>query len=228
MMEPGPCSVAEIYAGSDGAATIGLYARLEAIGPMGVIAVNLFRACKASERAKVYRGGNAHGRFKAQAYEKKEWSLELLVEGLTRYCSFQSNCSTPGCGYPDGKPCIGCGFIPDNRIVGWGWKEDPGQEFHKWVLYIDLPTGQVSFHAAKALTCGLYHGEWDGQHLSAQRIIAFADGVLNGGTDFEKIGKRKSEIGNDSEARQSLAPPPQTGNLFRDQMFNNRGITTNS
>lgn len=161
MRIPSAPSVAEIYAGSDGLATKDLYAKLEALGPMGVIAVNIFRACKASERAKRYRGGNSHGRFKAQAYEKKNWSLRQLCDALAK-----------------------------SDLI-WGWKEDPTQEFHKWMLYINLPTGQVSFHAASQLTPERYYGEWDGAHASAKRIIAFADGVLNGGT-FERIGPAES------------------------------------
>jgi hypothetical protein len=43
-----------IYHGSNGALTVDLYARLEALGPAGIVAMNLFRAAKASERAKVY------------------------------------------------------------------------------------------------------------------------------------------------------------------------------
>lgn len=28
----------------------------------------------------------------------------------------------------------------------WGWQNDAQQERHKWVIYVLLPTGQVSFH----------------------------------------------------------------------------------
>jgi hypothetical protein len=49
--------VALVYEGSNGDATRVLYARLEALGPIGAIAVNVFRAHKSSARAKVYRGG---------------------------------------------------------------------------------------------------------------------------------------------------------------------------
>jgi hypothetical protein len=70
----------EIYAGSDGEATKRLYAELEALGLVGVIAMNLFRACKASARAKVYRGGG----YRGMAYDKKQWSIGQLVEALIR------------------------------------------------------------------------------------------------------------------------------------------------
>lgn len=147
-------NVQAIYEGSDGEATKKLYAKLETLGAIGIIALNLFRACKASERAKKYRR-----RYKGAAYDKKNWSLKLLSDALASY--------TPrGIAYG----------------IRWGWKEDPTQEFHKWVLYVDLPTGQVSFHAAAPLAKLRYHGEWDGQHISARRIVAYVDHVLNGTT----------------------------------------------
>jgi hypothetical protein len=153
-------NVAAVYAGSDAEATKALYARLEERGPLGLIAVNLLRAHKASTRAKVYRGGvRGRGSFKSLAYKKKEWSLRQLCEVLC-----------------------------ESAIVS-GWKEDPAQEFHRWVLYVDLPTGQVSFHSAApiklpALDGGyrMYSGEWDGQHLSGERIIRFAQTLLDGCT----------------------------------------------
>ena len=75
-------NAAEIYAGSDGEATKALYALLETRGPLGHIAMNLFRAQKCSERAKAYRGGNSRGRYRDQAYERKGWSMGLLVKAL--------------------------------------------------------------------------------------------------------------------------------------------------
>jgi hypothetical protein len=46
--------------------------------------------------------------------------------------------------------------------IHWGWGVDHAQEFHKYVLYIDLPTGQVSFHAAVRGAGPDYAGAWDG------------------------------------------------------------------
>src|ERR1051326_7628212 len=111
----------EIYNGSDGAATKALYARLELLGPVGLVALNLFRAQKCSERAKVYRGGvPGRGSFKAMAYERKQWSMGNLCKVLQEHAQ--------------------------GLQLRWGWKEDPGQEYYPWVLYVDLPSGQVSFH----------------------------------------------------------------------------------
>lgn len=180
-------NVAAIYSGSDAEATKALYAELERRGAIGVIALNLLRACKASARAKVYRGGNSHGRFKDQAYQKKEWSLRQLCDALVPLIDKSKWCSTPGCGFPDGKPCLGCGLTVSHGVVAWGWKEDPAQTFHRWVLYVDLLVGQVSFHAAMptplaSLNGGFptYKGEWDGQRQSAERIIQYAQCVLDG------------------------------------------------
>lgn len=138
-------TVLEIYAGSNGEATKDLYSRLEKLGPAGVVALNLFRAQKASSRAKVYRR-----KFKGVAYEKKNWSLKLLCEALAA--------SSP--------------------YFSFGWREDPTQEYHTWVLYVDLPTGQVSFHSATALRPERYDKPWDGSGDSATRIIRFVESIL--------------------------------------------------
>lgn len=140
--------VMRVFEGSDGEATKRLYARLQECGAAGVVAMNLFRACKASSRAKVYRGRG----WKDRAYGKKNWSLGLLCEALE-------------------KDAHGLGIV-------WGWKVDPEQEFHKWVLYVELPTGQVSFHAEERLAGGDYGGEWDGSRDSAARIVRWTAAVL--------------------------------------------------
>ena len=73
--------VISIYQGSNGEATKALYAQLESMGPHGVIAMNLFRACKCSERAKVYRGRG----YRDEAYRRKQWSMDNLCEALTKH-----------------------------------------------------------------------------------------------------------------------------------------------
>ena len=65
--------------GSDAAATRCFYGRLIFCGPLGLIAINLFRAQKCSARAKQYRGGiRGVGSYKVLAYQRKEWSLASL------------------------------------------------------------------------------------------------------------------------------------------------------
>jgi hypothetical protein len=69
-----------IYNGSDGGATKALYERLQSIGPVGVVALNIFRAQKASGRAKEYSR-----RFKGVAYDKKQWSMANLCDVLEKH-----------------------------------------------------------------------------------------------------------------------------------------------
>ena len=79
--------VLAVYNGSDGEATKALYARLIATDmARGQIAVNLLRTCKASERAKKYRGKPGRGgpSYRAMAYEKKDWSINELCRALVQ------------------------------------------------------------------------------------------------------------------------------------------------
>lgn len=160
----------EVYEGSDGEVTRAYYEELYDRGPIGLVAVNLFRAQKCSARAKVYRGGlRGVGRFKDMAYDRKNWSMANLCKALVEHGA------TLG--------------------IRFGWKEDPGQEYHGWVLYVDLPQGQVSFHAATRGEGPDYPGEWDGQRRSAERIIEFCDAV-------EKLSPRRKPAGNDERRPQ--------------------------
>lgn len=144
-----------IWKGSDGEATKSFYAELKRHGVQGEIAVALFRANKCSVRAKVYRGGiRGKGSYKQMAYDKKNWSIGELCKVLANYAG--------------------------QLKITWGWREDKAQSFHKWVIYVDLPTGQVSFHSETRGDGPAYHRDWDGQRMSADRICLFCDGVLNG------------------------------------------------
>ena len=141
-------NVHEIYQGSNGEATRALYAQLETLGPAGVIGLNLFRAQKCSARAKGYRR-NMH---KREAYARKQWSMENLCTALAAHAE-------------------ALGII-------WGWKEDPAQEFHCWVLYVVLPTGQVSFHSASPIGDQRFTGDWDGSRDSAGRVLTYTASLL--------------------------------------------------
>jgi hypothetical protein len=146
----------QIFQGSDGARTTELYAHLETLGSAGVICLNLFRACKCSGRAKSYRTN----RHRHEAYGRKDWSLANLCTVLAASAA-------------------------THRIV-WGWKLDPAQHFHRWVLYVEIPTGQVSFHTERRHCDQDYPGEWDGQRLSAERVIRWTALLLNEAPlDFE-------------------------------------------
>jgi len=71
-----------------------------------------------------------------------------------------------------------CNALTAMRDWRWGWKQDPCQNFARWVLYVELPQGQVSFHAPERGDGPDYPGEWDGQRASETRILAFCDSVL--------------------------------------------------
>lgn len=142
----------EIYLGSDGKATTALYEHLTGLGPVGVVALNLFRACKCSERAKQYSR-----RYKADAYGRKQWSVDNLCVELDKHAK--------------------------DLGITWGWKLDPKPpEGFPWVLYVDLPlAGQVSYHASTRGKGPDYAGEWDGKQngTSAQNAVTFTQVVLD-------------------------------------------------
>src|SRR5690349_21003191 len=103
----------DVYARSDGDLTKHYYAHLQTFGLARALAVNLFRAQKSSARAKLYRGGNAKGRYRDLAYQRKNWSMSNLAQLLSEHA--------------------------ETLGITWGWKRDPRQAFHSWVLYVDLP-----------------------------------------------------------------------------------------
>jgi hypothetical protein len=142
--------VMAIYLASNGEATKALYDRLDALGAAGEVAKNLFRACKASERAKVYR----RRRFTAAAYERKQWSMDNLCAALERHAE-----------------AIG--------VVTWGWGHDAKAIGYEHVLYVDIPTGQVSFHSDHRGAGPEYFRGWDGyKGQSAMRIVKWCAALL--------------------------------------------------
>lgn len=132
-----PLLVARIFHGSDGNATTALYKKLAEFGPAGDIAAHIFRAVKTSLRAKVYRGGVAgEGSYKSMAYGRKEWSIEQMCKGLV-----------------DHGAALG---------MVWGWAIDEEQPVHRHLLYVELPTGQISFHTIARDAGPDFPGRWDG------------------------------------------------------------------
>ena len=71
----------------------------------------------------------------------------------------------------------------------WGWKPDPSQPYAKFVVYVDLPNGQCSFHLVDRYAGPDYLGEWDGQQASEERIIEFCEMVLDGRAKGQLTGK---------------------------------------
>jgi len=155
----------EVFKGSDAALTKEFYKKLESRGPIGVICRELFRAQKASQRAKAYRGGNGIKSYRSLAYDKKAWSLEQLCKILKEHHQEARMQLDPS----------------GNTAMLWGWREDPAaMHKNKWCLYVDLGDGsQVSFHSVERYEGPNYPHEWDGKHVSTERILAFAARVLD-------------------------------------------------
>ena len=150
-----------IFDGDDAAKTRAYYCALERRGAIGEFAANLMRAQKASTRAKRYRGGiSGVGSFSDLAYERKAECLIRLCDSLLKHAAGGS------WGWRD--------------TLRWGWKIDPRPRDPraKWVLYVDLPSGQVSFHSTERFGGPDYPAEFDGAHASAERIISFCDFVF--------------------------------------------------
>jgi len=145
--------VGSAYYGSDAEQTRALYRDLATYGPLGVLAVHLLQALKASVRAKRYRGAAGRGqpRYRRLAYDKKIWAIGEVVRALA-HC-------------------------PQIR---YGWAMDTQQPFYRHVLYVDLPTGQVSFHMGQRGAGPTYVGLWDGTPMNEPRIVSFGQHVLDG------------------------------------------------
>ncbi len=141
----------KVFHQQDGRITKAYYAELSALGPIGLVALNLFRAQKRSSRAKDYR----RGKWRRAAYDVKSWSMDELCRILAEH-----------------GEALGIKF---------GWKEDAGVVFGSdpsFVLYVELPQGQISFHQPHRGAGPDYPGEWDGRRgASEERIIRFCDGV---------------------------------------------------
>lgn len=94
------------------------------------------------------------GRFRRAAYDVKNWSLSEICRILIAH---------------------------DHPCFEWGWQMDDATPGYPWVLYVDLPTGQVSFHSAERLSGPDYPRKWDGKRgASEARIVAFCDFVSDG------------------------------------------------
>ncbi len=149
-----PSVISLAYRGSDPRLTRLVTKQLEQEGDIGHIAATLFRAQKASSRAKTYRG-----EYIDYAYGRKNREL--------------------------GKLCTLLG----QSAFNWGWREDSSAGRRgfgpRWVLYIDLPDGQVSFHAFERLCDKGYDASWDGKHESESRILSFCHRLLIEGNDAE-------------------------------------------
>lgn len=153
-------NVADIYHGSNAAATRKLLKQLESSGHAGRIAAQMFRAQKTSSRAKKYRGGkdNSDGVFKSfrtMAYETKAKALFALCRLL----------------------------MADDCGMAWGWHHNrcAARNEPEFVLYVELPTGQVSWHVLHRYDGPDFAGKWDeARGTSEHRVIAHVQAVEAG------------------------------------------------
>ena len=100
--------------------------------------------------AKGLQGGLTNVSYSDLAYQKKAEAVAALCEIL----------STDPCG------------------MTWGWQHSSQKDYPPWVLYLDLPQGQVTFHSAERLTGPDYEGQWDREHESEQRVLEFCDSLV--------------------------------------------------
>ncbi len=151
-----PINVTAVYYGSNGGATRSLLAKLGRIKPFGRIAAQLFRVQKASSKAKQYRGGIRRSDGEFNSY--RDLSYEAKGKAMAKLCKELTDDS--------------CGLM-------WGWAEDLKQSINSFVLYVELPNGQVSFHSPQRFDGPDYEQGWDGMRLSETRIIHFCQAVLD-------------------------------------------------
>ncbi len=104
------------------------------------------------------RAKTYQGEFKVYAYNRKANFLDNLCELLRR------------------------------TDLVWGWGIDTRVVNPDHVLYIDLPEGQVSFHALMRGIGPAYLGTWDRHHASQKRILQYAERILTEGTILKFFG----------------------------------------
>lgn len=66
----------------------------------------------------------------------------------------------------------------DNCGIGWGWGNDPSESYAPHVLYVDLPTGQASFHSPVRFCGPDYPGEWDTGSDSLESVVGFCNQIM--------------------------------------------------
>ena len=149
-----------VFNQSDGDITKGYYAAMNNKGIKGQLAVALFRAQKRSTAAKKYR----RGKWRHAAYDIKNWSISEICRILNAMQAFE--------------------MAPE-----WGWKRDPNTPGFEWVLYVETPKGQCSFHSPDRLHGPDFKGEWKPIPNSEQSILAFCDSIWDGKLkDIPKFG----------------------------------------
>ncbi len=87
-------------------------------------------------------------KFTRSAYDVKNWSLSEV-----------------------------CRILAKDIGMPWGWKYDANAVNFEWVLYVDLPHGQCSFHSPERLEGPDYSGAWNPHRPSMEVICDYCDSI---------------------------------------------------
>jgi hypothetical protein len=140
-----------VFDQKNGDVTKAYYAEMNKKGLLGQLAVALFRAQKRSTAAKKYRKGS----WKRDAYDVTNWSLSEICRVLNVMQAFE-------------------------MFFSWGWKKDLNTPGYEWVLYVETPKGQASFHSSERLNGPDFNGEWKPIPCSEESILDFCDSIWDG------------------------------------------------
>lgn len=129
---------------------------LDSMGLMGELASLLFKAQKANEQAKSYRGKAPVSRRPYGDYSKDR------MQEMLKKASYllDAHATTMG--------------------VSWGWSVDDKPNRPPWVFCIDLPTGQVVYRLPYRGIGPDYESGFGSEFSNDHRIAEFCAGVLDG------------------------------------------------
>jgi hypothetical protein len=147
------------YYGSDGQLTLRACDALLQSGPNGELAVLLFKAMKASARAKKY-----HGKHKETGTSYRQLSYDRKGQALQRLCDYLVACEA------------------DAECWGWGMDRNTDGP-HKHVLYVWTDYGQCSFHSAARYKGPNFRGKWISGVGSEETILRYCELILKDATE---------------------------------------------
>ncbi len=162
-----------VFDQNNGDVTKAYYKTMDAKGLEGQLCTALFRAQKRSTAAKKYRGG----KFRHAAYDVKNWSLSEICRILGAMSAFE-------------------------MAESWGWSYDKNTPGFNWVLYVDLPNGQCSFHSKDRLSGPDYRGKWAPGKGSEKTILDYCDSVYD--PSYKPSEEEQEQVREEIELKQSL------------------------
>ena len=146
--------VVKAFYGYDAMAIQDVKARLKAGGLKGELADLLFEAERTDLNAGVCRTTPACSWTSRHRRKWDRWirALKALVSFLDRSAS--------------------------QLGIHWGWQEHENQTGPFWVVFIDLPTGQVFYSAPERLTDHQYEGSMEWSESNEIPIFEFCEEIL--------------------------------------------------